>query len=128
MRDNNAVDPYGTPVTQTGRYTTGSAKIIKAQTPYLPEDMPIIPAARLEDEIYESAGARPWDRDDVDFKILSDVAEGRGEIIDSETQNYYGYPKYQRTDAPFVEADWNLDDMSPKAGWASLYAKSYPKH
>ena len=128
MRDNIAVDPYGTPVAQTGRYTTGSAKILKAQTPYLPEGMPIIPAARLEDEIYESAGARPWDRDDVDFKILSDVAEGRGEIIDSEAQNYYGYPKYQRTDAPFVETDWNLDDMSPKAGWTSLFAKSYPKH
>jgi len=128
LRDNIAVDPNGNPVAQTGRYTTGSAKIIKGTAPYLPGDIRIIPANVLEDQIYESVGARPWDRDDVDFKILSDVAEGRGEIIDSETQNYYGYPKYKPSAAPFVEADWNLDDMSPKAGWTSLFAKSAPKH
>ena len=128
MRDNIAVDPNGNTVAQTGRYTTGSAKILKAQAPYLPGDIRIMPAARLEDEIYGAAGARPWDRDDVDFKLLSDVAEGRGEIIDSETQNYYGYPKYKPTQQPFVEADWNLDDMSPKAGWATLFAHSAPKH
>ncbi|MGZ3304575.1 MAG: pectate lyase family protein [Asticcacaulis sp.] len=128
MKDNIAVDMYGKPVAMTGTYTQGSAKIVEARTAYLPDDMRLIPAARLEDEIYESVGARPWDRDDVDFKILSDVAEGRGEIIDSEAQNYYGYPKYKPTAAPFVEAEWNLDDMSPKAGWASLFTKSYPKH
>lgn len=128
LKDNIAVDQYGHPVAQTGRYTTGSAQILTAKTPYLPADMRTIPANKIEDEIYESVGARAWDRDDVDFKILSDVAEGRGQIIDSETQNYYGYPTYKPTAAPFVEADWNLDDMSPKAGWDSLYAKSHPKH
>ena len=128
LKDNIAVDQYDHPVAQTGRYTTGSAQILTAKTPYLPDDIKIIPAAKMEDEIYESVGARPWDRDDVDFKILSDVAEGRGQIIDQESQNYYGYPQYKPTSQPFNEADWNLDDMSPKAGWASLFAKSYPKH
>ncbi len=128
LKDNIAVDMYDHPVAQTGRYTTGSAQILTAKTPYLPADIQIIPANKLEDEIYESVGARAWDRDDVDFKILSDVAEGRGTIIDSEAQNYYGYPQYKPTAAPFNEADWNLADMSPKAGWASLYSKSYPKH
>ncbi len=128
LKDNIAVDQYGHPVAQTGRYTTGSAKILTAKTPYLPDDIKVIPANRIEDEIYASAGARAWDRDDVDFKILSDVAEGRGEIIDTQEQNYYGYPKYKPTAQAFVEGDWNLDDMSPKSGWASLYAKSYPKH
>jgi len=128
MQDNIAVDMWGNPLPMTGTYTTGPAKIVAAKTPYLPDDIRIIPADRLEDEIYESVGARPWDRDDVDFKILSDVAEGRGEIIDSEAQNYYGYPKYKPTRQAFDPADWNLDDMSPKAGWASLYAHSYPKH
>ena len=128
LKDNIAVDQYDHPVAQTGRYTTGSAKILTAKAPYLPADIKIIPANKIEDEIYESVGARAWDRDDVDFKILSDVAEGRGEIIDSEAQNYYGYPQYKATAHPFNEAEWNLDDMSPKAGWASLYAKSYPKH
>ncbi len=128
LRDNIAVDQNGNPVPQTGRYTTGSAQILKAAAPYLPADIRILPAAQLEDEIYQSVGARPWDRDDVDFKILSDVAEGRGEIIDSESENYIGYPRYNRTDAPFVEADWNLEDMRPKAGWEALFAKSAPKH
>ncbi len=128
LKDNIAVDVVGKPVAMTGRYTTGSAQIMMAAAPYLPGDLKLVPANRLEDEIYEAVGARPWDRDDVDFKILSDVAEGRGEIIDQESQNYYGYPQYKATAAPFVEAEWNLDDMSPKAGWDSLFAKSYPKH
>jgi len=128
MKDNIAVDMWDKPLPMTGRYTTGAAKILTAKTPYLPADLHIIPASKLEDEIYESVGARAWDRDDVDFKILSDVAEGRGEIIDSEAQNYYGYPKYKPTSQAFNPDDWNLDDMSPKAGWASLYAHSYPKH
>jgi len=128
LRDNIAVDRNGNPLPQTGRYTTSDARIINAAQPYLPADIHILPANKIEDEIYLSVGARPWDRDDIDFKILSDVAEGRGEIIDSEAQNYYGYPRYKPAARPFVEADWNLSDMSPRAGWDGLFAGVTAKH
>lgn len=124
MQGNIAKDQNGNSVAHTGYYTTGSAKIINNPTPYITSDIKIIPANQLENQIYFSVGARPWARDPVDFKILSDVAEGRGEIINSQTQNYIGYPKYAPVSRPFNESDWNLNDMSPKAGWDSLFKKA----
>jgi hypothetical protein len=66
-------------------------------------------------------GARPWDRDAIDLQLLSDVAEGRGRIVDSETQSS-GYPRAAATSRPFDPAAWHLADMSPAGGWDSLFA------
>ncbi|MFN3228239.1 MAG: pectate lyase [Asticcacaulis sp.] len=121
IRDNIAVDMFGKPLPLTGRYTQSSARMLADKRPYLPGDIRIIPAARIENEIYRTAGARPWDRDLIDLKLLSDVAEGRGLIIDAETENSSGYPKYAPTYKAFQEADWDLGTMAPKAGWASLF-------
>jgi hypothetical protein len=121
MQDNIAVDDVGSAVAQTGVYSTGQARILKAAAPYLPADIRIHPAAKLEDELPLAVGARPWARDAIDFKLLSDVAESRGRIIDSEVENAMGYPRYKPTSRAFDAAAWNLTDMSPKAGWASLF-------
>lgn len=120
LRDNVAVDANGKPLPQTGSYTASGARIIKAKAPYLPRNFKPLAAARLENAIYMSAGMRPWARDPVDFKIISDVAERRGHIVDSEAQSS-GYPAYAATQRAFDPAEWNLNDMSPKAGWESLY-------
>jgi len=120
LRDNVAVDANGKPMPQTGSYTASGARILKAETPYLPADLGTVPAARLENLIYASAGMRPWARDAVDFKIISDVAEGRGHIVDSEAQSS-GYPSYAPTRRAFDPLEWNLADMSPKAGWNTLF-------
>ncbi len=61
------------------------------------------------------AGARPWDRDADDIRILFDVAEGRGKIIDDERE-VGGYPAAAPTRAAFVAADWDLATMEPKSG------------
>jgi hypothetical protein len=34
-----------------------------------------------------------------------------------------GYPHYPATRRAFDAAAWKLEDMSPKAGWASLFAR-----
>jgi hypothetical protein len=120
LQDNVAVDANGKPLPQTGSYTASGARIVKAATPYLPPSLKPIPSARLENVVYMSAGMRPWARDPVDFKIISDVAEGRGHIVDSEAQSS-GYPSYAPTRRVFDPAAWNLADMSPKAGWDSLF-------
>lgn len=120
LRDNLAVDANGQPLPQTGSYTASGARILEAAAPYLPPALTPLPAARLENAIYMSAGMRPWARDPVDFKIISDVAEGRGHIVDSEAQSS-GYPAYAPTRRAFDPSVWNLHDMSPKAGWASLF-------
>jgi len=121
LKDNIAVDDVGLPVALTGIYTAGPARILPAPEGYLPIDIRVYPARQLERDLPLAAGARPWDRDVIDFKLLSDVAEGRGLIIDSENQNALGYPTYTATRSKFEPQDWNLDDMSPKAGWAGRF-------
>ena len=120
LRDNLAVDADGKPLAQTGRYTASNARIVDATAPYLPPALAPLPAAQLENAIYMSAGMRPWARDAIDFKIISDVAEGRGHIVDSEAQSS-GYPAYAQTRRAFDPTQWNLADMSPRAGWESLF-------
>ncbi len=111
--DNIAVDRLGNPLPQTGRYTTSKAKIISMPKPPLPLGVEVLSAVDVEESVIANAGARPWDRDSIDARIVADTIEGRGEIIDSEEQ-VGGYPKYQPTRQPFNEKDWDLSTMTPR--------------
>lgn len=122
LADNIAQDRHGQPVPMVGRYTSGNARMIEAKTPRLPQQTTYIPPQQLESELMLKVGARPWSRDPIDFKQLSDIAEDRGTIIDSETENAHGMPKYKATFKKFDLSFWNLRDMSPVNGWASLEA------
>ena len=122
LADNLAVDTEGRPVPLTGRYTSAGARTLPAEAPYLPPRLRTLPADRLEDALLLAAGARPWDRDPIDVKLLSDIAEGRGAIVDSEAQSS-GYPRYEPARRPFDEAAWNLDDLSPKGGWGRFFGR-----
>jgi hypothetical protein len=122
-QDNLAVDRHGQPLPITGRYTT-SAEIVPVRDAYLPAGLSWLPPRQLEKLLPLYVGARPWARDPLDFKQLSDIAEDRGQLIDDETQNNAdGLPRRKATQRAFVEADWNLADMAPKAGWASLFTQ-----
>lgn len=113
-RDNIAVDRNGSPLPQIGRYTTGRARVIEMSDPVdWPEGLEAIPAIDVERWVLASVGARPWDRDYNDTRVLADVAEGRGSIIDSEAE-VGGYPKMPETHRAFDPEQWNLDDMTPK--------------
>jgi hypothetical protein len=113
-RDNVAVDRIGEPLPMFGRYATGTARIIEADAPldWWP-GLEARPAVEVEKWVLENAGARPWDRDRHDVRLLSDVAEGRGRIIDNESQ-VGGYPQEKPTHRAFDPADWDLDTMAPK--------------
>lgn len=115
-RDNIAVDRQGRPLPMFGRYTTSTARIIEqARPPIWPADLAVLPADQVETHVLRFAGARPWDRDPHDLRILFDVAEGRGRIIDDERE-VGGYPTVEPTRARFVEAEWNLATMEPRSG------------
>jgi hypothetical protein len=115
-RDNLAVDRQGRPLPMFGRYTTSPARIIQVARPVIwPAGLPVLPANQVETHVLRNAGARPWDRDAHDIRVTFDVVEGRGEIIDNETQ-VGGYPRVEPTRAPFVEADWDLTTMEPRSG------------
>jgi hypothetical protein len=115
-KDNIAVDRHGNPLPQFGRYGETHAQLVEAKSPVSwPQGLSVLPTRDVETHVLANAGARPWDRDEHDIRVLFFVAEGRGEIIDDEKQ-VGGYPVIEPKRAPFVEADWNLDTMEPKSG------------
>jgi hypothetical protein len=115
-RDNRAVDRHGTRLPMFGRYGETRAKLVEAKAPLAPlAGIPVLPSGEVETSVLASVGARPWDRDPDDIRVLFFVAEGRGDIIDDETE-VSAYPAFPMTRAPFVEAEWNLDTMEPRSG------------
>ncbi len=115
-RDNRAVDRHGNPLPMFGRYGETRAKLITAKAPLgNVAGYTVLPSGEVETSVLQTVGARPWDRAPDDIRVLFFVAEGRGDIIDDEKQ-VGGYPHPAATAAPFVEADWNLDTMTPKSG------------
>ncbi|MDP3736481.1 MAG: pectate lyase [Hyphomonadaceae bacterium] len=113
-RDNIMVDKWGVPLPELGSYEAGPAKIIRHNAPLdWPAGLKAMPAAEVETHVLTTAGARPWDRDAHDVRLLADVAESRGEIIDNETE-VGGYPVQATTHRAFDTSKWNLDDMTPK--------------
>ena len=85
LHDNLAFDDIGRPVPMTGRYTASTARILPRWRG-LPAAAPgaCCRPNGWKAKLPLAVGARPWDRDPIDFKLLSDVAEGRGRIPDSE--------------------------------------------
>lgn len=115
-KDNRVVDRHGNPLPQFGRYGETQAKLITAKSPLADvSQYRILPSGEVETSVLSTAGARPWDRAPDDIRVLFFVAEGRGDIIDDESE-VGGYPSPVATFAPFVEGEWNLDTMTPKSG------------
>jgi pectate lyase len=111
--DNVAVDWVGRPLEKFGRYTNSSAKIVPMARPTLPLNVKLLPAAEVQDAVIREVGARPWDRDHIDARIVADTIEGRGEIIDDQAQ-VGGYPQYPATRQAFNEKEWDLRYMTKK--------------
>lgn len=113
-RDNIAVDRIGRPLEMLGSYTTSGARIIETRSPMLwPEGLQAMPARDVQRFVLANAGARPWDRDSHDVRVIANVAEGRGAIIDSEDE-VGGYPRHPETRRAFNRDDWDLDTMTPR--------------
>ncbi|MEO6040777.1 MAG: pectate lyase [Croceibacterium sp.] len=116
-RDNRAVDRHGNVLPQFGRYGETMARLIVAKAPMAGlGGYTVLPAGAVETSVLQTAGARPWDRQADEIRVLFFVAEGRGDIIDDEKEVGLGYPKLASTRAEFDPATWNLTDMTPKSG------------
>ncbi|MBK7660071.1 MAG: pectate lyase [Betaproteobacteria bacterium] len=115
-KDNVAVDQHGEPLPMFGRYGNTKAKLIeKAEPVAWPAGIEAMPSGQVETHVLAQAGARPWDRDEHDVRVLFFIAEGRGKVIDDEKE-VGGFPVVKEVRAPFVEAAWNLETMEPKSG------------
>ena len=115
-KDNLAVDEMGKPLPMFGRYGETRAKFIMTKKPVSwPSGVAVMPTRDVETHVLGNAGARPWDRDGDDIRVLFFIAEGRGAIIDDEKE-VSTYPVQTPTSAAFVEADWDLATIEPKSG------------
>jgi hypothetical protein len=116
LADNIAVDQLGRPLPQFGSYTTSSAKAVAMSAPPTwPQGLEALPASVVQDWVLHNAGARPWDRDAEDWRIVADTIEGRGRIISSQDE-VGGYPDYKPSVRRFDEAAWDLEVLRPKSG------------
>ena len=114
--DNIAVDRHGEPLPMFGTYGQTEAQLIEADAPlHSLNGYDVMPAGDVETTLLRQAGARPWDRTDEEIRVLFYIAEGRGEVIDSQ-EEVGGYPVFPETRAPFDPAEWDLATMTPKSG------------
>jgi len=115
-KDNVAVDKNGKELPMFGRYGHTKAKLIQvSQPPTWPAGLPVLPSGEVETHVMSRVGARPWDRDDDDNRVLFFIPEGRGQIVNDE-KDVSEYPRQKETRAPFVESEWDLATMEPKSG------------
>lgn len=62
------------------------------RAPFWPEGLKLKPSRQVAGHVLTNAGARPWDRDAVDKRIVREVKAGTGKVIDDEAE-VGGYPK-----------------------------------
>lgn len=60
--------------------------------PFWPEGLRLKPSSQVEAHVLAHAGARPWERDAVDRRIVHEVKTGTGRVIDDE-RDVGGYPR-----------------------------------
>jgi hypothetical protein len=108
MEDNLAIDRDGNAAPLfAGRCTWLDKR------PLWPDGLTPLPAGKVKQHVASNSGARPWDRDAIDKRIVQAALDGKGKIIDSE-QETGGYPTMPATRAPFKPDDWNLDTLQPQ--------------
>jgi hypothetical protein len=81
--------------------------------PTWPDDFQAAAAGSVAEDIRANVGARPWDRDAIDARIVEQALSGQGDIIDSE-QEVGGYPVVAPTSAAFNPDEWDLATMTRK--------------
>ena len=110
MADNIATDRDGAPATMTAGKIT-----VLQERPVWPEGLDPLPAGQTVAHVAQHAGARPTDRDEVDRRIIRQLQDRTGCIIDSQKQ-VGGYPTYAMTqrklDIPAAGIDAWLAQMS----------------
>lgn len=112
MEDNIAIDRSGKKVELIGKDSKANreeCKLMEARI-FWPEGLELLKADKVKDYVLKNAGARPWDRDEIDKRIVREVLSGKGRIIDSE-RDVGGYPSGKRARAVFNPKEWDLRYM-----------------
>lgn len=111
LKDNLALDARGQQAPQLG----GALQNLHEQQepPVWPAGFQAAAASTVIETLVPDVGARPWDRDATDARIVEQALHGTSRIIDSES-DVGGYPSSASTSAAFVPDAWDLTCMVRK--------------
>jgi pectate lyase len=114
--DNVATRRNGTayPETSMSTYLTDPQGQILMQSspPVMPLGVLPMSSSQVVQHVLKYVGARPWDRDSHDERILADVRNGTGRMISSQAA-VGGYPQSAANTRSFNPEHWDLDTMIP---------------
>ncbi|RBP40576.1 pectate lyase [Roseimicrobium gellanilyticum] len=112
MEDNLAFDLEGKPA----KLTRGEALPLEKEKLFWPEHLKAMSSDKVKEHVTANAGARPWDRDPIDQRIIDAARNKKGKILNSE-QEVGGYPEVKpATKQEFKENEWDLETMEKKTG------------
>lgn len=110
--DNLAFDRAGAPAKVIFEDTRYGGRLRRRDQPiYWPPGVTALPASQVQEYVCRQAGARPWERDAIDARIVREAGDGTGRVIDSE-RDVGGYPVVGETREPFNPAAWDLRTMT----------------
>jgi pectate lyase len=83
------------------------------ERPLWPEGLKAAAAKDVKELVAKTAGARPWDRDAIDQRIVRAALDGKGKIINSQDEAG-GYPDIPATQSPFKPEEWDMETLEAK--------------
>ncbi len=96
-----------------GRFGSGAAPLTEEETPSAwPEGLDVCAASETAAQVLPTAGARPWARHAIDARLVAEVLESRGRVIDSQSE-VGGYPADEPVYRAFDPAAWDLASGRP---------------
>jgi pectate lyase len=96
--------PAGLPILAAGTKACEKFILKTQQPPTWPEGFAALPSSAIRKHIAEDVGARPWDRDPIDKRIVKEALAGKAMLIDSQSQ-VGGYPVRPATKKEYRPAD-----------------------
>jgi hypothetical protein len=111
LSDNVALDVRGAPVPLIGGTIANLNEV--SEPPVWPPGFTAESSSSVVEHLRREVGARPWDRDAVDERIVQQAVAGTSAIIDSQ-DDVGGYPVQARTSAPFNVEAWDFGCMTPR--------------
>ena len=121
LEDNIGLDgSSGDPWSQVDNRSSVQTSRVRAEAPPVwVEGLEPMPAATLEAELIGDVGARPWDRDATDARVIRQIGERSGGIIDSVSQvEGLGEPGEPTRRALELPEDPSADEDGD--GWTAL--------
>jgi len=105
LKDNLALDARGQPAPLLGGLLRNFHQ--QKEPPVWPPGFEAAAASTVVEKLAHEVGARPWDRDAIDARIVEQALGGTSRIVDNESE-VGGYPGPTPTSAAFVADAWDM--------------------